>query len=150
MSDYLHYIHGRNPMGLHICPIWKKMVLLSQSNSIYHGWFTDEVLCGRCKNFNLWTCPGICFRRSNKFYSLTDVVRLFMRKFEQFVCNSGTTPKPANSKMLQRLEYRLALKNSWEITENSIYVQASYLFLLSSKINAVKNMLSETNRIRIT
>lgn len=150
-SDYLHYIHGRNPNGLAYLTNMKDLGAFQSINSVYHGWFTDgSTLWDDVRTSVYGPAPGFVSGGVNKFYSLDGCCQTSSCGDLNSLC--VTLEPPVNQPTLKCYrDWNTGWpQNSWEITENSIYAQASYLFLLSSKINAVKNQVSETNRIRIT
>ena len=113
-EHYLHWMHGVNPMG---------MVMLSNMynygaekcvNEIYHTWFTDGSVWDNSLTSPNGPAPGYVPGGPNKSYSGT---------------TAGINTQPAQKAYK---DWNTAYpENSWEITEPSIYCQASYIMLLA-------------------
>jgi endoglucanase len=113
-EQYLHWMHGVNPMG---------MVMLSNmyaygaekcANEIYHTWFTHGSSWDNALTSLYGPAPGYVPGGPNKSYSGTV---------------SGITNQPPQKAYK---DWNTAYpENSWEITEPSIYCQASYVMLLA-------------------
>lgn len=150
MADYIHYIHGRNPNGLVFLTNMEEKGAFRSINSIYHGWFTDgSTLWDDVRTSDFGPAPGFLSGGINKNYSLDACCQTSSCGSLNSLCVDLQPPLSQPILKSYRDWNTGWPQNSWEITENSIYVQSSYLFLLSSKINAVNSLSSETNRVRI-
>jgi subtilisin family serine protease len=150
-ADYLHYIHGRNPNGLAYLTNMEDKGAFKSINSIYHGWFTDgNSLWDDVRTSAYGPAPGFISGGVNPSYSLDACCTTHSCGGSNNLCIKQEPPLNQPIQKSYRDWNTGWPQNSWEITENSIYGQASFLFLLSSKINAVNSQVSETNRVRIT
>lgn len=110
-EGYLHFLHGRNPLGL--CYL-SNMGADGASNSIqhpYHHWWSSIHEAA----------PGYLAGGPNKFFSVMWIKPPY-----------GEPPMKAYKDWdgAWNAEHN-ANENSWEVTEPAIYYQASYLLLLS-------------------
>ena len=113
-EQYLHWMHGVNPMG---------MVMLSNmyaygaekcANEIYHTWFADGSVWDNALSSANGPAPGYVPGGPNKSYSGT--VSGISSQPPQKAYKDWNTGYP---------------DNSWEITEPAIYNQAAYIMLLA-------------------
>lgn len=113
-EQYLHWLHGVNPMG---------MVMLSNMyafggehcvNEIFHRWFSDGSEWDNALTSGKGPAPGFMPGGPNKSYSGS-------------ISNIKNQP-PQKAYKDWNSEYP---ENAWEITEPAIYYQASYVMLLS-------------------
>jgi hypothetical protein len=119
-EEYLHYIHGRNPLSqVYLSNMGTKGVNLGGDKSVmqmYHSWFGDgsALYDGAASTYG--PVPGYVAGGPNQYFSVNTVTPPFgqppMKAFKDW--NTGWP------------------ENSWEITEPAIYYQASYSLLLSA------------------
>jgi chitodextrinase len=118
-EQYLHWLHGVNPMG---------MVMLSNMynygaekcvNEIYHTWFSNGSVWDNALTSSKGPAPGYMPGGPNKNYTGT--------------LTYLTTEPPQKAYKDWNADWP---ENSWEITEPSIYCQASYIMLLSRLMTA--------------
>ncbi len=146
MDDFIHYIHGNNPMGLCYLTNMSNMGAERSCNTIYHEWFTDESQLWDDNRISTYgPPPGYLPGGPNPNWSLDDC------------CPSECGSENADCITLNPPSGQPALKsyyewnagwpqNSWEITENAIYYQAAYLLSLSNRVNTSPE-LSDTFRV---
>lgn len=115
-AQYLHWLHGVNPLG---------MVMLSNmyafggdkcANEIYHTWFGNNTVYDNALNSPNGPAPGYLVGGPNKDFSYT-----------QLSPPAGQPPQKAY------LDFNDGWpESSWEITEPAIYYNAGYILLLSN------------------
>ncbi len=118
-EGYLHYIHGMNPLNLvYMTNMGPKGAKAGAENSvmeIYHGWFADSTIYdGERSDYG--PAPGIVPGGPNKFYT----GQKSPPKFE---------PAQKAYRDWNATDWKADI--SWEISENSITYQSSYIFLCS-------------------
>lgn len=142
LSAYTSYFHGINPMGISYLTNMKNFGSANSINSIYHSWFKD--------NSNLWDdakistygpAPGFIPGGPNPSYAVDACCALPLSNPSSCASNPLCTQlSPPYGQPTQK-SFRSINggwpQNSWTITENSIYVQAAYLCLLSAHLNIV-------------
>lgn len=149
-ADYLHYIHGRNPNGLAYITNMEDFGADKSINSIYNSWFTDgSPLWDDVRTSTYGPAPGFLSGGVNPNYSLDGCCNTNSCGSSNSLCINLQPPLNQPIQKSYRDWNTGWPQNSWEITENSIYVQASYLFLLSSKINQTMSDLTSYTKIRI-
>jgi hypothetical protein len=111
-SEYLHYFFGRNPLGWSYTTQSHLHGAEQPVTEIYHGWFHD----GTPWDSN--PAPGILAGGPNQF----------------FAPDSGTVAPPQGEPIQKSYkDWNVSWpENSWEVTENGIYYQAKYQFLLAA------------------
>jgi endoglucanase len=113
-EQYLHWMHGVNPMGMVMLSNMYNYGAEKCANEIYHAWFTDGSVWDNSLTSPNGPAPGYVPGGPNKSYSGT-------------VAGINTQPAQKAYK-----DWNTAYpENSWEITEPSIYCQASYIMLLA-------------------
>ena len=147
MSGYLHYIHGVNPLGRTYLTNMASKGADHSCSTIYHGWFTDgSPLWDDVRNATYGPAPGFLPGGVNPSWSLDACCAS--------TCASNAlcmNLSPPSGQPIQKSfrEWNTGWpQNSWEITENSIYVQASYLCLLSAMTN-LADTINQPGRLAI-
>jgi hypothetical protein len=113
--DYLHYLHGVNPMGLVYLTAMGRHGAAWSAQEMWHGWFDDETVWDNATTSRHGPPPGYLTGGPNPTYTgtatppLGEPIQKFYRDW-----NAGA---PANA---------------WEITEPSLAYQAPYIRLLAS------------------
>ncbi len=146
ISHFVHYMHGVNPNALTYLTNMAALGADRSVNTINHAWFTEgSTLWDDVRTSTYGPAPGFIPGGPNPSWSL-----------------DGCCPSGCGSTLNNNLCVTLsppsgqpALKsykdwntgwpqNSWSVTENAIYYQSSYLFLLSSMVNkALDNVTTE-------
>ena len=137
-DGFVHYIHGANPIGKSFLTNMFDYGSDISCNSMYHGWFVDgSSLWDDVFKSTYGPPPGFITGGVNPYWHLDNC------------CNTTcmgnvncTTLVPPSSQPPYKsyLDWNTTWpQNSWEITEPSIGYQASYLFLLSSLVNEMKD-----------
>jgi hypothetical protein len=149
-ASYLHYIHGLNPNGFTYLTNMQSLGSSKSANTIYHGWFTDGSSdWDHVLESTYGPPPGFVPGGPNPSWSL------------DACCPAGCGASNPDCITLTPPDGQPALKsyrdwntswpqNSWEITENAIGYQGSYLLLLSSKVNRTKEIIDGNSAIVIT
>lgn len=149
-ADYLHYIHGRNPNGLAYITNMEDFGADKSINSIYNSWFSDgSSLWDDVRTSTYGPAPGFLSGGVNPNFSLDACCNTNSCGSYNSLCVNLQPPINQPIQKSYRDWNTGWPQNSWEITENSIYVQASYLFLLSSKINQTISDLTTYTKIRL-
>lgn len=114
-EQYLHWLHGCNPLG---------MMMLSNMysfggdfcpNEIYHTWFADGTIYDNALTSPNGPPPGYVTGGPNKDFSVPQI------------SPPGNQPPQKSYK-----DFNTGWpENSWEISEPAIYYQAAYILLLS-------------------
>jgi len=113
-EQYLHWMHGVNPMGMVMLSNMYNYGAEKCANEIYHTWFTDGSIWDNSLTSPNGPAPGYVPGGPNTSYSGT--VPNITNQPPQKAYKDWNTGYP---------------ENSWEITEPSIYCQASYIMLLA-------------------
>ena len=118
-EQYLHWMHGVNPMGMVMLSNMYNYGAEKCANEIYHTWFTDGSVWDNSLTSPNGPAPGYVPGGPNKSYSGN--VANITNQPPQKAYKDWNTGFP---------------ENSWEITEPSIYCQASYVMLLARLMTA--------------
>lgn len=113
-EQYLHWMHGVNPMGMVMLSNMNNYGAEMSANEIYHTWFTEGSVWDNAITSPNGPAPGYVPGGPNKSYSGS--VSGISSQPPQKAYKDWNTGYP---------------ENSWEITEPSIYCQASYVMLLA-------------------
>jgi hypothetical protein len=125
MSGYVHFIHGRNPLGLCFLTNMGHVGADRCVTELFHQWFRDGSPLYDGKNSRYGPAPGYLAGGPNKFFSVD-----WMRP------PSGEPPMKAYRDWNTSWNAeRKANEASWEITEPAIYYQAAYTLLLSQFVS---------------
>ncbi|MFZ1705103.1 MAG: glycoside hydrolase family 9 protein [Saprospiraceae bacterium] len=134
-TDYLHYIHGRNPTGLCFLSNMESYKAYKSINTLYHSWFVDgSTLWDDARTSTYGPAPGYLTGGVNPNYSLDFCCSNSSCGTSNTLCTA--LMPPLNQPILKSyLDWNTGWpQNSWQITEPAIYYQSSYLLLLSSKV----------------
>lgn len=113
-EQYLHWMHGVNPMGMVMLSNMYAYGAEKSVNEIYHAWFTNGSQWDNALTSANGPAPGYVPGGPNKQYS--GPVAGIADQPHQKAYKDWNTAWP---------------ENSWEITEPAIYSQASYIMLLA-------------------
>ena len=121
-AGYIHYMHGINPIAIAYLSNMSSYGAENSVNEFYHGWFTDgSALWDRVGVSTYGPAPGFIPGGANPNYQPDgDYV--------------GPVISPPQNQPIQKSfkDWNTSYpQNSWEITENAIYTQASYIRLLA-------------------
>jgi len=118
-EDYLHYLHGRNPLGIvYLTNMGAKGANAGAERSamnIWSIWFRDGSPLYDDETSLYGPAPGYLSGGPNAYYSGDVTPPRGEPPMKAFVDWNGEWPE-----------------NSWEITEPAIYYNASYVFLVSA------------------
>jgi len=151
MSHYIHYMHGINPNALTYLTKMSALGADRSVNTIYHGWFNEgSALWDDVRTSTYGPAPGFIPGGPNPGWSL-DVCcpSNCGSATNNGLCNIANPP--SNQPPLKSYkEWNTGWpQNSWSITENGIYYQSAYLFLLSSMVNQASEQIPSENQITI-
>lgn len=138
-EDYIHYMHGVNPMNLVYLTNMGAYGAENSANQIYHTWFHEGTDWDDASTSLYGPAPGIVPGGANTNYAVDGC------------CPSGCGSVNNNAKctavdlstLLNQPKQKSYLDfnqswplNSWEVTENSMGYQAEYIRLLSKFVSA--------------
>ncbi len=141
MNGYINYIHGVNPLGRAYLTNMGNYGASHSVSTIYHGWFTDgSNLWDDTRSSTYGPAPGFMPGGPNPSWSLDACCANTCSTNALCVQQAPPAGQPIQKSFK---EWNTSWpQNSWSITENSIYVQASYLSLLSSRVNIADTILN--------
>ncbi len=139
-SGFIHYMHGINPMAL---VYLSNMEAHGAENSIrefYHGWFTDgSLLWDRAGTSLYGPPPGYVPGGPNPSWALAGCCPSDCGSIENnALCVISNSPAGQPIQKAYKDWNSSWPQNSWEITENAIYYNASYIRLLSKFISSTE------------
>jgi len=125
-AGYIHYIHGINPMNLTYLTNMNTHGAENSATTIYHAWFSD--------NSPQWDQVGVSTYGPPPGF----VPGGANPSFQPDASFTGVLSPPQNQPVLKSyLDWNTNWpQNSWEVTENGIYYQSSYVRLLSNFISS--------------
>ena len=129
--EYLHYIHGVNPLGLVYLTNMKSAGASHSASTMYHTWFAHGTRWEKVTGTTPGPPPGYLVGGPNPSYSKDKCTgyRCYVTAF--FSSNSYAPPlgQPALKSYLEFNEDWPA--NSWQVTEPSTGYQAHYISVLA-------------------
>ncbi len=141
MDGFLHYIHGVNPLGRTYLTNMSSLGADNSTRTVYHGWFTDgSAAWDDVRTSTYGPVPGLIPGGANPTWHLDGCCTLSCST--NILCENQSPP---SGQPIQKSfkEWNTGWpQNSWEITETSIYVTASYISLLSSRVNKADTILN--------
>jgi subtilisin family serine protease len=150
MDDFLHYMHGSNPIAMSYLTHMEDLGAERSVNTIYHGWFEDgSILWDDVRTSTYGPPPGFIPGGPNYTWSLDGC------------CPGGCGSQNADCVVLSPPSGQPPLKaykdwnagwpqNSWSVTENTIYYQAAYLLLISSRVNKAAPLADPSQVIELS
>ncbi|MEO8238869.1 MAG: glycoside hydrolase family 9 protein [Flavobacterium sp.] len=130
-ENYLHYIHGANPLNLVYLSNMKQYGAENSVSQFYHTWFTNgSSLWDQVGVSTYGPPPGFLTGGPNKDYKWD-----FSACPANPICNSETIPQNEPPMKFYRDINTSWPLNSWEITENSCTYQINYINLLSNYVS---------------
>jgi hypothetical protein len=128
-ADFLHYIHGVNPLGMTFLTNMYTFGAQKCANEMYHGWFGDGTVWDDAKTSPKGPAPGYLTGGVNGTY-VPDAAY------------TGPVISPPQGQPVLKAykDWNTSWpENSWQITEPAIYYQAAYVNLLATVINQTLN-----------
>lgn len=124
-ENYIHYLHGINPIALIMLSNMGDYGGENSCNEFYHSWFGDGTDYDNVETSLYGPAPGFVTGGVNPGYT------------PDAAYTGPPIVPPQNQPILKSyLDWNTSWpENSWEITENAIYYQASYLRLLSKFVD---------------
>ncbi len=127
-EDYLHYLHGVNPLGLVYLTNMSKAGAEHSVSTMYHSWFADGSRWDSVTPATPGPAPGFLVGGPNADYSPAACERAD----DAGRCARDLHPPLGQPPMKSYLQFNSAWPiNSWEITENSNGYQVAYIRLLA-------------------
>jgi endoglucanase len=137
-QDYLHYIHGVNPMSMVYLSNMSTYGAENSVNEFYHTWFTDKsAKWDRVGTSTYGPAPGFLTGGPNSSYSLDGCCPSGCGSSgNNALCSSVSNLPIGQPAMKSYLDFNNNWPlNSWSVTENSNGYQVAYIRLLSKFIN---------------
>jgi hypothetical protein len=140
--EYLHYIHGVNPLGLVYLTNMKRAGAENSANTLFHSWFAhDSPRWGTVTATTPGPPPGYLVGGPNPEFSLDDccTAALGTAAYQCYgaaafsACKHNYTPPVAQPAMKSYRQFNEDWPaNSWQVTEPSTGYQASYIRALAA------------------
>lgn len=117
-EDYLHYLHGVNPLGLVYLTNMKRAGAESSAKTQYHTWFSEGTRWDEVSDSTPGPAPGFVVGGPNTYFTVDD---------------TNLTPPLNQPAQKAYLQYNTGWPlNSWAITEPSTGYQAKYVLVLAA------------------
>lgn len=136
-EEYLHYIHGVNPLQLVYLTNMSSYGAEKSVNEMYHTWFADgSAKWDRVGTSTYGPPPGFLMGGANNSYDWDDCCYSSCGSpGNTAICTSTTLPKEQpKQKSYKDFNTNWPL-NSWQLTETSLGYQTAYIRLLSKFVN---------------
>ena len=151
-EDYIHYIHGVNPMSLVYLSNMSTYGAENSVNEFYHTWFADKsAKWDRVGTSTHGPAPGFLTGGPNSSYSLDGCCpRGCGSTGNNALCSSVANLPLGQPAMKSYLDFNSNWPlNSWSVTENSNGYQISYIRLLSKFIsNNLPNSIQDESTFK--
>lgn len=139
-EDYIHYVHGVNPLGLVYLTNMASEGAEHSAKTLYHTWFSST--SERWSEVTPTTpgpAPGFLVGGPNPMYAVdgccTDGSECYGSADFDF-CSLELTPPLAQPQSKSYLQFNLGWPaNSWAVTENSNGYQTQYIRLLAAFVD---------------
>lgn len=140
-KEYLHYIHGVNPLGLVYLSNMYMLGVENSVNEIYHSWFTDgSSRWDRVASSTFGPPPGYLVGGPNPTYNWDQCCPQQCGSSEnndKCFANAITPPRQQPVQKSYKDFNTSWPLNSWTISENSNNYQANYVRLLSKFVTPI-------------
>jgi len=135
-EEYLHYIHGVNPMQFVYLTNMATYGAEKSVNEMYHTWFSDgSTLWDRVGTSTYGPPPGYLMGGANNSYDWDNCCNSSCNGGNTPICTSTILPKgQPQQKSYKDFNTSWPL-NSWQLTETSLGYQTAYIRLLSKFVN---------------
>jgi hypothetical protein len=135
-EEYLHYIHGVNPMQFVYLTNMATYGAEKSVNEMYHTWFGDgSAKWDRVGTSTYGPPPGFLMGGANNSYDWDNCCNSSCNGGNTPICTSTTIPKgQPQQKSYKDFNTSWPL-NSWQLTETSLGYQTAYIRLLSKFVN---------------
>lgn len=133
--DYVHYLHGVNPLGLVYLTNMRAAGAEHSAGTLYHEWFADGSKWDSTSSSTPGPPPGFVVGGPNPYYSpdacCADSPACGGHRASD--CALSWSPPQGQPAAKSYLQFNDGWPvNSWEVTENSNGYQVSYLRLLAT------------------
>ncbi len=142
--DYLHYLHGANPLGLVYLTNMRCSGAENSAITLYHGWFAHGTPWERVTETTPGPPPGYLVGGPNPSFSLDDCCTAGIGS-PPFMCYGATAfslchqnyaPPLSQPAMKSYRQFNEGWPvNSWQVTEPSTGYQASYIQVLAAYVH---------------
>lgn len=132
-SDYLHYIHGVNPLNKVYLSNMDRYGAENSVAEFYHAWFKDGTKYDVAGQSKIGPPPGFLVGGPNNSYARDECCKTVCGGFGAKMCKIPMKIPPSGqpaSKSYADFNEGWPI-NSWEVTENSNSYQIAYIRLLS-------------------
>ncbi len=136
-ADYLHYLHGVNPMGLVYLTNMEGVGAERSASTLYHAWFKDgSPLYDSTKTSRFGPVPGLLVGGPNEGYERDPCCNTKCPGYGESICRRpAPIPPQGQPPAKSYAEFNDGWPvNSWSVTENSMGYQVDYLRLLSKYV----------------
>ncbi|MGB7963876.1 MAG: glycoside hydrolase family 9 protein [Propionicimonas sp.] len=135
-EDYVHYLHGVNPLGLVYLTNMGDAGAEHSASTLYHLWFAEGSRWDSATANTPGPAPGFLVGGPNPYYSLdpccADTPACAGTR-EADLCRMDPSPPLGQPAMKSYLQFNDGWPaNSWEVTENSNGYQVAYVRLLAA------------------
>ncbi len=138
--EYLHYIHGVNPLGLVYLTNMRRAGAENSTITLYHSWFAHGTVWERVTNTTPGPPPGYLVGGPNPEFSLDDccasnALRCY-KPATFFTCSRNYAPPLGQPAMKSYRQFNEGWPaNSWEVTEPNAGYQATYIEALAPYVH---------------
>lgn len=134
-EDYLHYLHGVNPLGLVYLTNMGGAGAEHSANTLYHSWFADGSQWDSVTAHTPGPAPGFVVGGPNPYYALAACCAdtpACSGAGDADLCKMDLHPPLGQPPMKSYRQFNDAWPaNSWEVTENQNAYQVAYVRLLA-------------------
>jgi hypothetical protein len=140
-EDYVHYLHGANPMGLVYLTNMQRAGAESSAKTLFHTWFADKSKWDEVSSSTPGPAPGFVPGGPNTGFSLDscctapsgDSAYHCYGSSDYSLCSQNWTPPLGQPVQKAYLQFNSGWPaGSWSITEPSTGYQAKYVLVLSA------------------
>ena len=140
-EDYVHYLHGVNPVGLVYLTNMQRAGAENSAKSVFHSWFADKSKWDVVSSSTPGPAPGFVPGGPNPGFSLDscctapsgDSAYHCYGASEYSLCSQSWNPPLAQPVQKAYLDFNSGWPaGSWPITEPSTGYQAKYVLVLSA------------------
>ena len=140
-EDYVHYLHGANPLGLVYLTNMQRAGAENSSTTLFHTWFADKSKWDEVSSSSPGPAPGFVPGGPNTGFSLDscctaasgDSAYHCYGATEYSLCSQNWSPPIGQPVQKSYLQFNAGWPaGSWSITEPSTGYQAKYVLVLAA------------------